>query len=109
MNWKTISENKVELWKGFTVHNCPGHTEGSLVAELTFPISGTVVMTGDLFHVKENYEDGHPQGFLMRDYSQWFRSRDYVLRLVKQTNARVVLGHEKSYFDMFEKSPVFLS
>ncbi|KAJ5184835.1 hypothetical protein N7491_007296 [Penicillium cf. griseofulvum] len=74
LNWKTISENKVELWKGFTVHNCPGHTEGCLVTELTFPISDTVVMTGDLFHVKENYEDGRPQRFLMRDYSQWFQS-----------------------------------
>jgi hypothetical protein len=45
----------------------------------------------------------------MRDYNQWFRSRHYVKRLVKQTNAKVVLGHEWSYFDMFEKCPRFLS
>ncbi|CAG7970236.1 unnamed protein product [Penicillium salamii] len=108
LNWKTVSGEKLQLWEGVILHRCRGHTEGSLVLELTFLNSGTVVMTGDLFHVKENYEDGQPQGFLMRDYNEWFRSRDYVKRLIKQTNARVCLGHEGSYFDKFEKSPRFL-
>ncbi|CAG8034960.1 unnamed protein product [Penicillium olsonii] len=109
LNWKTVSEEKVELWKGLTLHRCRGHTEGSLVVELTFSASGTVILTGDLFHVRENYEDGQPQGFLMRNYNEWLRSRDYIRRLVKRTNARVCLGHERSYFDMFEKSPQFIS
>lgn len=108
LNWKTVSEKVVELWQGVTVHMCPGHTEGFLVIELRFPVSGTVVLTGDLFHVKENYEDGRPQGFLMRDYNTWHRSRDYVKRLVQQTDAKVCLGHERSYFDKFEKSPKIL-
>ncbi|TPR09469.1 Aminotransferase class-V family protein [Aspergillus niger] len=104
----TVSEQVVELWSGVTLHMCPGHTEGFLVVELKFQVAGTVVLTGDLFHVKENYEDGQPQGFLMRDYNTWHRSRDYVRRLVRQTNAKVCLGHEKSYFDKFVKSPEYL-
>ncbi|KAI2866014.1 hypothetical protein CBS63078_2644 [Aspergillus niger] len=108
LNWKTVSEQVVELWSGVTLHMCPGHTEGFLVVELKFQVAGTVVLTGDLFHVKENYEDGQPQGFLMRDYNTWHRSRDYVRRLVRQTNAKVCLGHEKSYFDKFVKSPEYL-
>ncbi|GKZ78303.1 hypothetical protein AnigIFM56816_001861 [Aspergillus niger] len=108
LNWKTVSEQVVELWPGVTLHMCPGHTEGFLVVELKFQVAGTVVLTGDLFHVKENYEDGQPQGFLMRDYNTWHRSRDYVRRLVRQTNAKVCLGHEKNYFDKFVKSPEYL-
>ncbi|CEN59342.1 beta-lactamase-like protein [Aspergillus pseudodeflectus] len=108
LNWKTVSEEVVELWRGVTLHLCPGHTEGSLVIELTLQVSGTVVLTGDMFHVIENYEDGRPQGFLMRDYNTWHRSRDYVKRLVRQTNAKVCLGHERSYFERFEKSPRYL-
>ncbi|GKZ39787.1 hypothetical protein AbraIFM66950_001202 [Aspergillus brasiliensis] len=108
LNWKTVSEQVVELWAGVTLHMCPGHTEGFLVVELTFQVSGTVVLTGDMFHVKENYEEGRPQGFLMRDYNTWHRSRDYVRRLVQRTNAKVCLGHEKSYFDRFVKSPGFV-
>ncbi|KAE8337986.1 hypothetical protein BDV24DRAFT_166687 [Aspergillus arachidicola] len=108
LNWKTFSEQIVTLWSGVTLHRCPGHTEGSLVLELMFQSSGTLILTGDLFHVKENYEEGRPTGFLMRDYCEWFRSRDYVRRLVQRTNAKVCLGHERSYFDMFEKSPKYL-
>ncbi|OOO04955.1 beta-lactamase domain protein [Aspergillus oryzae] len=108
LNWKTFLEQNVTLWRGVTLHRCPGHTEGSLVLELTFQSSGTVIMTGDLFHVKENYEEGRPTGFLMRDYCEWFRSRDYVRRLVQRTNASVCLGHERGYFDMFERSPRYL-
>ncbi|KAH8435273.1 N-acyl homoserine lactonase family protein [Aspergillus melleus] len=108
LNWKTVAEEIVEPWPGVVLHRCPGHTEGLLVVELALPVSGTVVLTGDLFHVKENYEDGKPQGFLMRDYNTWHRSRDYVRMLVRRTNARVCLGHEKSYFDRFPQSPGFL-
>ncbi|KAJ9501186.1 hypothetical protein H2202_002980 [Exophiala xenobiotica] len=107
LNWKTISEDVVELWTGITLHRCPGHTEGSLVMELSFEKSGTIVVTGDLFHVKENFEIGKPQGSIMRDYNAWFRSRDYVRRLVARTKAKICLGHERSYFDAFEKSPGF--
>jgi glyoxylase-like metal-dependent hydrolase (beta-lactamase superfamily II) len=107
LNWKTFSEETVRLWPGVTLHRCPGHTEGSLVMELSMPKSGTIVVTGDLFHVKENYESGKPQGRIMRDYNAWFRSRDYVRRLVTETKARVCLGHERSYFDAFAKSPGF--
>lgn len=107
LNWKTFSEKAVELWPGITLHRCPGHTEGSLVMELSSEVSGTIVVTGDLFHVKENFEMGRPQGIIMRDYNEWFRSRDYVRRLVARTKAKVCLGHERSYFVAFEKSPGF--
>jgi len=107
LNWRTVSSDVAEIFTGITFHRCPGHTEGSLVMELNLPQSGTVIVTGDLFHVKENWELGRPQGVIMRDYNSWHRSRDYVKRLVGHTKAKICLGHETSYFDAFEKSPAF--
>jgi glyoxylase-like metal-dependent hydrolase (beta-lactamase superfamily II) len=66
---------------------------------------GTIVLTGDLFHVKENFEDGRPQGRLMRDYNEWFRSRGFVINLATRKNAKVLLGHDPTYFGAFKKSP----
>jgi glyoxylase-like metal-dependent hydrolase (beta-lactamase superfamily II) len=107
LNWKTFSEQHFSIWQGITLHRCPGHTDGSVVMEVTMQ-GGTVVLTGDLFHVKENYEDGRPQGPLMRDFNAWHRSRLFVRNLVERTRARVVLGHDVEYFERFERSPRFM-
>ena len=65
--------------------------------------SGTVVLTGDVFHVKENYELGRPQGHIMRTFTYWHRSRRFIRHLVRRENAKVVLGHDQEYFDAFTK------
>jgi glyoxylase-like metal-dependent hydrolase (beta-lactamase superfamily II) len=91
------------------LHHTPGHTPGSIMMELSMEHSGTVLFTGDLFHVKENWEDGIPQtGSLMRDYSAWARSSQFAKRLAAVKRAKVILGHEGAYFDKFPKSPQYL-
>jgi glyoxylase-like metal-dependent hydrolase (beta-lactamase superfamily II) len=108
LNWKTFSQKTLTLWPGITLHRCPGHTDGSIVVQLELENEGTIVMTGDMFHVKENYEDGRPQGPLMRDFNEWHRSRQYIRNLVQQTTAKVLLGHDVSYFNTFKRSPDFM-
>jgi hypothetical protein len=66
-------------------------------------------MTSDLFHVKENFEDGIPQGTLITDFVGWHRSRLYVRNLVERRKARVILGHDGDYFQKFKKSPDFMT
>ncbi|KAJ5819232.1 hypothetical protein N7474_004823 [Penicillium riverlandense] len=108
-NWKTFNRETFEIWSGITLHHTPGHTPGSITMELMLQESGSVVMTGDLFHVKENWEDGRPQGSLMRDYAAWHRSWDYVKHLVNIKKGRILLGHEQSYFKGFPLSPKYLA
>jgi len=105
--WKTFSEPIFEIWQGITLHLVPGHTDGSIMMELELEKQGTVLLTGDLFHVKENYEDGRCQGVIMRDYNEWFRSRSLVQALVRKKRAKVLLGHEVSYFEKFAVSPKY--
>lgn len=106
-NWKTFNREVFDIWTGVSLHLTPGHTCGSIIMEVRMPQAGCIVMTGDLFHVKENWENGRPQGPLMRDYVAWHRSLDYVRHLVKAKKARILLGHEQSYFDTFAKSPEY--
>ncbi|RFU27779.1 hypothetical protein B7463_g8553, partial [Scytalidium lignicola] len=108
LNWHTFSESHFEILPGITLHRCPGHTEGSIVMELQMQKSGTSIITSDLFHVKENYEDGRPAGRLMRDYNEWFRSRLFVKNLVEKRGARVLLGHESSYAKAFKSNLGYL-
>ena len=75
--------------------------------ELDLEETGCVMLTGDLFHVKENYEEGVPTGTLTRDFNAWHRSRNYIRNLVQRKDAMVVLGHEPSYFHAFKASPEY--
>lgn len=77
--------------------------------EIALRESGHVIMTGDLFHVKENWEDGRPQGFLCRDWAAWHRSLEFVRHLVSTRKGRILLGHEMGYFERFPVSPGFLA
>lgn len=108
-NFKTFNRESFPVWPGITLHHTPGHTEGSITMELSLRESGTVIMTGDLCHVKENWEDGRPQGFLCRDWAAWLRSLEFVRCLVRTRRGRVVLGHEMAYFEAFPLSPGFLA
>ncbi len=50
-------------------------------------------MTSDMYHVKENYEDSQPQGWLARDHDDWVRSHQMIKSLQRRTEAKVLLGH----------------
>lgn len=108
LNWKTFNREEFELWPGVTLHHVPGHTPGSIMMELSLEKAGAVLLTSDLFHVKENYEDNVPQGgSLIRDYTAWTRSSQFGRHLAKKRKAKVVLGHEMEYFAAMPKSPAY--
>ncbi|EAW14987.1 N-acyl homoserine lactonase family protein [Aspergillus clavatus NRRL 1] len=107
LNWKTFSGQTFEIFQGITLHHCPGHTVGSIAMELNLEQTGSVVLTGDAFHVEENYEQGIPPGTLTRDFNDWHRSRYYIRSLVQRKQAKVVLGHELSYFNALNISPKY--
>ncbi|KAJ4162853.1 hypothetical protein NW754_014271 [Fusarium falciforme] len=108
LNWKTFSGALCELFQGITLHLCPGHTAGSIVVEIELEETGSVVLTGDAFHVTENYELGIPPGAITRDFNLWHRSREYICNLVQRRKAKVVLGHEVTYFEALKANPGFI-
>lgn len=77
-----------------------------------------------MYHVYENWEASHPQGWLaryagpllstriysdtnlnQRDHDDWVRSHQMIKTLQRRTNAKMVFGHCKDTFDKYEHAP----
>ncbi|KAF2118440.1 beta-lactamase-like protein [Lophiotrema nucula] len=93
INWVPIHGDFLELAPGINIHHSPGHTPGLCIMQLNLPKSGTWIFTSDQYHVKENYENDVPQGWLARDHDKWVKSHQMIKGLAKRTKGKVVLGH----------------
>ncbi|KAJ5678559.1 uncharacterized protein N7477_004192 [Penicillium maclennaniae] len=95
LNWTTFNESTVDLFQGISIHHLPGHTPGLCGLQINLEKDGTFIWTTDQFHVKENYEIGHPHGGLARDHNAWYRSLSLVRRLQRLFDAKIIFGHDK--------------
>ncbi|KAF5855787.1 hypothetical protein ETB97_008448 [Aspergillus alliaceus] len=91
--WKAFQGQPFEIFRGISFHRYPSHTVGSIAMELKLEKTGLVVLTGDAFHVKENYEGGIHPGTLTRAFNEWHRSREYIRTLVERKQATVMTLH----------------
>lgn len=104
LNWQTFSEQEIDLFPGITLHLSPGHTAGLIWMQINLKHSGTVVFTSDHSHIRENYENGHPQGWDLGDRAAWYRSTQRLRRLQMLTNATLVFGHDPRTIEAFLKA-----
>ena len=95
LKWSTFFDPHLDLYRGITIHHSPGHTPGLCVMQVGLEESGTWIWTTDQFHIKENYEDGTPHGWLARDHNAWIRSLAMIRRLQRLYGAKLVFGHDK--------------
>lgn len=93
INWIPVHGEYYELATGLSLHLCPGHTPGLMILQVNLKNSGTWIFTSDQYHVKENFEDDMPQGWLARDHAAWVKSHQMIKGLKRRTDAKVVLGH----------------
>lgn len=93
-NWQPLDDDRVELFEGFTLHRLPGHTPALMGLQLDLANAGTFILTSDQFHLRQNYDQSHPLGWLLRDHAAWSRSTRFVRRLAERTQARLMFGHD---------------
>jgi glyoxylase-like metal-dependent hydrolase (beta-lactamase superfamily II) len=93
INWVPFHGSFYEIAPGLNIHHSPGHTPGLSILQVNMPKSGTWIFTSDQYHVKENFEDDVPQGWLVRDHDDWVRSHQMIKGLKRRTKGKVVLGH----------------
>lgn len=93
INWVPFHGSYYEIAPGLALHHSPGHTPGLAILQVNMPKSGTWIFTSDQYHVKENFENDVPQGWLARDHDAWVRSHQMIKGLKRRTGAKVVLGH----------------
>lgn len=84
-----------------------GHTAGHQVLMLRLPKAGTVILSGDLFHTRENFEQGRMPAF---NYSrgETLAAMDRVRRILSNTQGRLVIQHDRRDVDALPKAPGYL-
>jgi len=99
INWKTFTDDHLDLFQGLTLHFSPGHTPGLCILQVNLARDGTFIFTTDQFHIAENYELAHPHGWLARDHNAWIKSLNMIQRLQRIFDAKLVFGHDKDVAD----------
>jgi glyoxylase-like metal-dependent hydrolase (beta-lactamase superfamily II) len=107
LNWQAISRDEIELFDGLTLRHMPGHTPGSLTLQVDLTNSGTFLFTGDLFHVKDLFEEGLPQGWLNRNSQDWWNSVRWMRHLQKRYHGTMVYGHDATVLEELKATAEF--
>ncbi|HEY1139115.1 MAG TPA: N-acyl homoserine lactonase family protein [Lysobacter sp.] len=84
-----------------------GHTAGHQVLQLKLAKAGTVILSGDLFHTRENYEQDRMPVF-NDSRGETLGSIDRIKRILKNTNGRLVIQHDPGDFQALPKIPAYL-
>ncbi len=81
----------------------PGHTKGHVSLYVKLKNTGGVVLTGDLFHYKEELTLGRmPEP---EKTSGTVESRQRIVDFVKATNSQLWIGHSMEFFKNIRKAP----
>lgn len=99
LNWQPIHREEIELFPGVTLRHMPGHTPGLLTMQVKTRNSGHFMLTSDLYHVRDAFEQEAPQGWLGRDSHNWWRSHRWMKELRRRFDATMVYGHDASVLE----------
>ena len=84
----------------------PGHTPGHLALVVKLAKTGSVMLTGDMYHYPEEVgRDELPPG--EADKAQALATRKAVREFVRQTGTQLWIGHDLVGFSKLRKSPEF--
>lgn len=84
-----------------------GHTPGHQILMVRLVRSGAVILSGDLFHSRENYEKSLVPPF-NASRAETLASMDRVARLIRATGARLVVQHDGNDFKALPTFPAWL-
>jgi N-acyl homoserine lactone hydrolase len=85
----------------------PGHTPGHSVLQITLEKAGVVLLSGDLYHSRENRKFKRVPRINV-ERADTLASIDRVERIVKNTKARFIVQHDEADFATLPRFPAFL-
>jgi glyoxylase-like metal-dependent hydrolase (beta-lactamase superfamily II) len=86
----------------------PGHTPGHQVLEIKLRKSGTVILSGDLYHTRDNRKYRRIPAINF-ERADTLASIDRIEKIVTNTKARLVVQHDMSDFAALPKFPAYLN
>jgi glyoxylase-like metal-dependent hydrolase (beta-lactamase superfamily II) len=85
----------------------PGHTPGHQILELNLKKAGTLILSGDLYHLRESVAT-HRLPTINVDRADTLASMDRVDKLLITTHGRLIVEHDYGDFKSLPKLPAFL-
>lgn len=85
----------------------PGHTPGHQLLMLSLPRAGKVILSGDLFHTKENEREWRVPVFNV-SRADTLASFDRTARIMRSKRARLIVQHTPEDFAKLPRFPAFL-
>ena len=85
----------------------PGHTPGHMALQVTLPKSGVVILSGDLYHFRENFEHGRMPDFNV-GRAETLASFERMKKIVAERNARFIIQHDPRDFATMPVFPAYL-
>lgn len=85
----------------------PGHTPGHQSLEIQLKKSGTVILSGDLYHLRANREYRRIPRF-NTSRAETLASIDRIEKIITNTKARLVIQHDPADFKAMPKFPAYL-
>jgi glyoxylase-like metal-dependent hydrolase (beta-lactamase superfamily II) len=85
----------------------PGHTPGHQMLLLKLKKSGAVLLSGDLYHTRENRKSRLVPVFNV-ERADTLASMDRAERLIKNLKARLIVQHDERDFKALPKAPHYL-
>ena len=70
--------------------------------------SGTIILSGDLYHLRQNYEYQKVPDFNY-NRADTMASIDRIAKIISNTKARLVVQHDLDDFKAMPKFPAFLN
>lgn len=85
----------------------PGHTPGHQVLLIKLKKSGSVILSGDLYHIRENRQHARVPGF---NYSRadTLASINRIETIARNTKARMIVQHDERDSKALPKAPKYL-
>ena len=86
----------------------PGHTPGHQVLEIKLRKSGTLILSGDLYHTRDNRKYRRVPAINF-ERADTLASIDRIEKIVTNTKARMVVQHDMGDFTALPKFPAYLN
>lgn len=106
---KNLLDGDYDIFNDSTIKilRTPGHTPGHQCLQINLPHHGTVILSGDLFHSRQNYL-AKQIPTVNTNRADTMASMARIDELLKNTHGRLIIQHEPHDFSALPKFPKFL-
>jgi glyoxylase-like metal-dependent hydrolase (beta-lactamase superfamily II) len=100
LNWTVVHRERETHFTDVTFLHLPGHSPGLLGVRVDLDGYGPLVLAGDQFDTRRNYEERQPMGGgLVWSKRHWLESLHWLEELDRRDDATIVCGHDADDVD----------